>query len=193
MLKYIIAVAALSLPVAAQAQQSDRMHGSGVPHVEHVEGIEHAKDTSVQEPGQSAFAAIQEIVALLESDADTDWTEVNIDGLRQHLIDMDNVTLRSEVTATDVPGGKRYLVTGPSSIRGSINRMINGHADTMDGVNGMSISVTSVPGGTLMTVMVSKPKDLSKLDGLGFIGFMTLGMHHQDHHLMVARGKDPHG
>ena len=103
------------------------------------------------------------------------------------------MTLRSEVTATDVPGGKRYLVTGPSSIRGSINRMITGHADTMDGVNGMSISVTSASDGTVMTVIVAEPRDLSKLDGLGFIGFMTVGMHHQDHHLMVARGKDPHG
>ncbi len=193
MLKYFIAVAVLALPLAAQAQQPDRMHDSGVPHVEHVGGIERATDLSVREPGQGAFAAIQEIVALLESDAGTDWTKVNINGLRQHLIDMDNVTLRAEVTATDIADGKRYLVTGASSIRASIDRMIHGHAEMMDGVNGMNISAASVPGGTVMTVTVANPRDLSKLDGLGFIGIMVLGTHHQDHHLMVAKGKDPHG
>ena len=50
MLKYIIAVTALALPLAAQAQQSDRIHDSGMPHVEHVEGVEYAKDTPLQEP-----------------------------------------------------------------------------------------------------------------------------------------------
>ena len=28
---------------------------------------------------------------------------------------------------------------------------------------------------------------------LGFIGVMTRGMHHQEHHLMIARGQHPHG
>ncbi|MFX5914869.1 hypothetical protein ABTE45_18800, partial [Acinetobacter baumannii] len=49
------------------------------------------------QPGQSAFAAILEIVALLEADPATDWSKVNIEALRQHLIDMDNVTLRADV------------------------------------------------------------------------------------------------
>jgi len=193
MLKYFVVAVALALPLTAQAQQADHMHVSGMPHVGHGAKIERAKDLSVREPGQGAFAAIQEIVALLESDADTDWPKVNINGLRQHLIDMNNVTLRAEVTATSVAGGKRYFVTGPSSIRGSIDRMIMGHAETMDGVNGMNISGASVPDGTVMTVTVANPGDLSKLDGLGFIGIMALGIHHQDHHLMVAKGEDPHG
>lgn len=34
--------------------------------------------------------------------------------------------------------------------------------------------------------------DLAKLKGLGFIGVMTRGMHHQDHRLMIARGANPH-
>src|SRR5438046_3161300 len=41
-----------------------------------------------REPGQSAFAAIQEIVALLEADPGTDWTKVDIEALRRHLVDM---------------------------------------------------------------------------------------------------------
>jgi len=36
------------------------------------------------------------------------------------------------------------------------------------------------------------PKDAAKLKGLGSFGLMTLGMHHQIHHLMIARGQNPH-
>ena len=34
---------------------------------------------------------------------------------------------------------------------------------------------------------------VEKLKALGFIGVMTVGMHHQEHHLMIARGMHPHG
>ncbi|MEP4378492.1 MAG: hypothetical protein ABJ215_04830 [Alphaproteobacteria bacterium] len=197
MLKYIVTVAALMLPLAAQAQHADRMHNSGMPHVDHGRdhgvGMERVESVSAREPGQGAFAAIQEIVALLESDAGTDWTKVDINGLREHLIDMDNVTLRAVVTVTNIDSGKRYLVTGAGAIRDSIDRMIKGHAETMDGVNGINISAVSFPNGAAMTVTVADPGNLAKLDGLGFIGIMALGTHHQDHHLMVAKGEDPHG
>ena len=42
--------------------------------------------------GQGAFAAIQEVVEILAADSNTDWSKVNIDALRQHLVDMNNVT-----------------------------------------------------------------------------------------------------
>jgi hypothetical protein len=32
----------------------------------------------------------------------------------------------------------------------------------------------------------------AKLRALGFIGVLTLGMHHQMHHLMIAKGENPH-
>lgn len=48
------------------------------------------------EAGQDAFAAIQEVV-LLEADPDTDWSRVDIDALRDHLIDMHLVTLYAKV------------------------------------------------------------------------------------------------
>ncbi len=46
------------------------------------------------EPGQAAFAAIQEIVARLQADPRTDWSKVDVDALRQPLINMDEVTMR---------------------------------------------------------------------------------------------------
>jgi hypothetical protein len=43
-------------------------------------------------------------------------------------------------------------------------------------------------------VLIVRPpaKDLAKLRGLGFIGVLAHGMHHQAHHLMIARGESPH-
>jgi hypothetical protein len=47
-------------------------------------------------PGQEAFGTIQEIVQILEADPKTDWSKVDLEALRQHLIDMNEVTLKAE-------------------------------------------------------------------------------------------------
>ncbi len=55
---------------------------------------ESAAARNTNRPG-AAFGAVQEIVEILEADPATDWSKVDIDALRQHLIDMDNVTLHA--------------------------------------------------------------------------------------------------
>src|ERR1035437_7494001 len=65
-----------------------------------------------KQPAQSAYAAIAEIVRILKADSTTDWSKVNLEALRQHLIDMDAVTMRSQVSQKPVPGGVTMLVTG---------------------------------------------------------------------------------
>ena len=141
--------------------------------------------------GQSAFAAIQEIVAILEKDPKTDWAKVNVEALRQHLIDMDNVTLRSEVASTAVPNGIKYSVTGTGTTVASIQRMVKAHTATMDGIDGWHFSAEETAHGANLTVTVPAA-DQTKLTGLGFIGVMTRGMHHQAHHFAVAAGANPH-
>ena len=42
-----------------------------------------------------------------------------------------------------------------------------------------------------LTVTSTLPADEAKIRALGFIGVMTRGMHHQQHHLMIARGQSP--
>lgn len=144
------------------------------------------------EPGQSAFAAIQEIVALLEADPRTDWSKVDIEALRRHLIDMSNVTLSSQIVAEPVERGARYTVTGVGPDRESIRRMVTAHAATMSGQDGWRFVAAEYPDGATLSVTVDDPRDLPKLRALGFIGVMTRGMHHQAHHLMIARGQGPH-
>jgi hypothetical protein len=144
------------------------------------------------QPGQAAFASIQEIVQILEADPATDWSKVNIEALRQHLIDMDNVTLRAVVQSKPVDGGVRFTVTGTGDVRDSIRRMITAHAATMTGAGGWIYVSAEVGDGASLTVKVPE-QDMPKLKALGFIGVMTVGMHHQEHHLMIARGMHPHG
>ena len=66
--------------------------GQRMQHEQMMRGQQLAGAVATQ-PGQGAFAAIQEIVEILAADPKTDWSKVNIDALRQHLIDMNNVTL----------------------------------------------------------------------------------------------------
>lgn len=145
-----------------------------------------------REAGQSAFAAIQEIVMLLDADPQTDWSTVDIDALRSHLIDMSNVTLHAKVQTTPVEGGYRFLVSGQGGVRDSIRRMVSAHAATMSGVRSFSYETETTPEGAVMIVRAGKPSDLKMLAGLGFIGVMTLGAHHQEHHLAIASGHAPH-
>ena len=51
MLKHIVTVAALMLPLAAQAQPVDHAHSSGMTHVDHGADIERTREASAREPG----------------------------------------------------------------------------------------------------------------------------------------------
>lgn len=192
----IVALLVCLLPLPAFAQSAPDPSPQTNPahqmmHMQHMMTAQPASGLMPTQPGQSAFAAIQEIVALLEADPATDWSKVNIEALRQHLIDMDNVTLRADVKSEPVEGGMRFAVIGADSVRGSVRRMIGAHVATMNGVDGWMFSSAETETGATMTVLVPA-KDLVKLRGLGFIGVMARGMHHQMHHLMLARGVNLH-
>src|SRR5882724_13527079 len=100
----------LALTVQSVAAQSD------MPAMD--AGTHHGAMTAAQagatpmQPGQDAFGAIQEILQILEADPGTDWSKVNIDALREHLIDMNEVTLQANAAASTVDGGLRIDVTG---------------------------------------------------------------------------------
>lgn len=144
----------------------------------------------VTKNGQSAFAAIQEIVNLLMSDPDTDWSQVDIDALRAHLIDMDNITLRANVMKHEIEGGARFDITSESrGVVASIRTMVPAHVATMDGAGGWSMTSERIDGGASLSVA---GVDEQRIRALGFAGIMTVGMHHQTHHLAVASGDDPH-
>lgn len=164
-----------------------------LPAAEQSAALDHAMhDTApaLREGGQSAFAAIQEITAALMADPATDWSKVDLEMLRQHLIDMDNVTLRADVDREDIDGGAKFTVTSANpSVVASIRAMVPAHAATMNGVEGWAMQAEEIDGGAMMTVT---GLDVDRIRGLGFIGLMTVGMHHQAHHMALASGHNPH-
>lgn len=144
------------------------------------------------EQGQAAFASIAEVVATLQADPATDWGKVNIDALRAHLVDMDNVLLRSRVTTVPVEGGARFAIRGDGAAAGSIRRMAASHASMTDGEAGLHVAVTSTADGADMTVTGDRSGQEAKIKALGFYGLLTGGVHHQPHHLMMAKGTMQH-
>lgn len=139
-------------------------------------------------PGQAAFGAIQEVVQMLEADPATDWSKVNIATLREHLIDMDEVTLRAAANERPVDNGLEITVTGEGRTLQAIKRMIPAHAPELSQI-GWTAATEDLPNGVKFTVTTADPKQLAKLKALGFMGIMVLGTHHQLHHLMMAKGE----
>jgi hypothetical protein len=143
-------------------------------------------------PGQDAFGAVQEIVRILEADPDTDWSKVDLEALRQHLIDMNEVMLNARAVATPVDGGTRYEISGEGRTLEAIQRMVPAHAHEIDGTNGWTVKAEPVATGVVLTVTAVEPGQVVRINGLGFIGIMAQGGHHQMHHLAMARGGFSH-
>ncbi len=143
-------------------------------------------------PGQDAFGAIQEIVEMLDADPKTDWSKVDLEALRQHLIDMNEVTLKAAAAPKNIDGGLEIAVTGDGRTLAAIQRMVPAWAETMNGHRGWNTKATTLPDGELLTVTAADAKEIQHIRGLGFIGLLVSGSHHQMHHLMMAKGEfDP--
>lgn len=165
-----------------QMMQSRMMHGHGAA----LEGS--AVPTA---PGQDAFGAIQEVVQILESDPKTDWSKVNIGALRQHLIDMNEVTLHAAANERVVDNGIEIVVTGEGRTLDAIKRMVPAHVHELAGL-GWNAKTEDLPNGVKLTILASAAQPLAKLKALGFMGIMVQGAHHQHHHLMMAKGEFVH-
>jgi hypothetical protein len=139
-------------------------------------------------PGQDAFGAIQEVVQILESDPATDWSKVNIAALREHLIDMNEVTLYAAATERPLDNGVEIAVTGEGRTLEAIKRMVPAHVSELVKI-GWNAKTEELPNGVKLTVTTDDAKQAIKLKALGFMGIMVQGGHHQPHHLMIAKGE----
>ncbi len=175
------AIIAASALVFAQ----DRSH---MDHARHVHGGEATVPTM---PGQEAFGTVQEIVRILEADPATDWSKVNIGALREHLIDMDEVTMRALTVERARADGVEITVTGEGRTRAAIKRMVPAHAHEL-AMLGWSAKTEELPNGVKLVVTADDPREAIKLRALGFMGILVQGAHHQMHHLMMARGEFAH-
>jgi hypothetical protein len=168
-------------PGAMQHGQMMHMHGMGETNA-----------TIPTLPGQDAFGAVQEVVRILEADPKTDWSKIDLEALRQHLIDMNELTLKADAVAKPVDGGVEISVTGSGRTLVAIQRMIPAWAGTMNGYKAWATKAAALPDGMLLTVTAVDPKEVPHIRGLGFIGLLASGAHHQPHHLAIAKGEFGH-
>jgi hypothetical protein len=139
-------------------------------------------------PGQDAFGAIGEVVRILKADPSTDWSKVNIAALREHLIDMNELTLHAAAAERKIDDGLEIVVTGEGRTLDAIKRMVPAHAAELVKI-GWKARTEDLPNGVKLVVTTTNPNDLIKLTALGFMGIMVEGGHHQMHHLMIAKGE----
>ncbi len=142
--------------------------------------------------GQDAFAAISELVAILESDPTTNWKQVDLEAVRRHLVDMNNVVLRSSPRMRPVEGGAVFDIVSPTAIQPAVRRMITMHAVELNRMPAWRATVEVLTTETRLTVVATTTGDvatMARIRGLGFIGLLATGDHHRAHHLAMARGQ----
>lgn len=197
----VVAATALLLGQGAYAQSMDQMQmpmGDGQMGMTHVEGMNHSSSMQYRgamgygptEPGQGAFAAIAEIVAMLADDPNTDWTKVNIAALRQHLLDMDNLVSFAIVRQNNVPGGLEMTIELSGQGAGAASRMVPAHSPVLATETGWAVSLKDTADSLIWTV--TSPNNVDQIRALGFFGLMAVGDHHQPHHLGMATGQMVH-
>lgn len=177
-----------------QASPATGGHGHGMMKMKKKMGGhgQAASAAAPQLPGHDAFGAIQEVVRILEADPKTDWSKINLAALREHLIDMNDVTLKSTVVERTVDGGFEATVTGEGRTRAAIKRMVTAQARQMDGQRGWNVKAEEIAEGVRLTATANDARETAHLRGLGFIGLLASGAHHQSHHLAMAKGEFAH-
>ncbi len=173
---------ALAVPASPLLAQS-HSHTPGMTHPS-------APATLPTEPGQGAFATLSEIVAMLRADPATDWSMVDIDALRDHLVDMDMLVTHASVTSTDIDGGLRISIATTGEGGSAASRMVPAHAPVLAAETGWTSDVTKVTDALVWTV--TSPSDARIIRALGFFGLMATGDHHRAHHMALATGRPMH-
>lgn len=184
----LLASSMAAFSAAGHAMDAVQHHQHGMQH-----GTPHA--TPLTAPGNAAFAAIQEVVVKLLADPDTDWRRVNLEALRRHLVDMQNFVLNVDVTRQEpVAGGVEFTVkaTTPGAAA-SLDRLFSAHPAILKQETGWDMIVVNHRDGAYTARVTSaNPDDVMKIRGLGYIGIVAMGRHHQMHHWLMATGSNPH-
>lgn len=185
---YLSLAMLLIIGVGAQLATSALVFAQDRSHMDHAYGGEGLVPTM---PGQEVFGTIQEIVRMLEADPATDWSKVNIGALREHLIDMDEVTMRARASERVLNNGLEIAITGQGRTLAAIKRMVPPHTHELIAL-GWSTKSQDLPNGVKLVVTASDPRQVIKIKALGFMGIVVQGAHHQTHHLMMAKGEFTH-
>lgn len=147
--------------------------------------------TPLTAAGNGAFGAIQEAVRALQADPHTDWSKVNLEALREHLVDMRNMTLDVTVRSQKpIPGGVEIVVSGNTpAADASLGRVFAEHPAQLAMETDWKMTVSKRGGAYDLVVTTPRPGQVAEVRGLGYIGLLAIGDHHQVHHWLMATGR----
>lgn len=144
-------------------------------------------------PGNEVFGTIQEVVQKLEANPDTDWSQVDLEALRQHLLDMKAFTEDVEVLSQqEIKQGTKIIIRGTSERAGqALKRLFSMHPAMLKQETGWVMNATQNNEQWVITCTSDKPSEVEKIRGWGYIGLLAEGAHHQRHHWVIANGRHP--
>ncbi|WP_233270465.1 hypothetical protein [Chachezhania sediminis] len=160
-------------------------------HMDHTAHMSGTGSALPVEPGQGAFAALSEIVAMLSADPDTDWSRVDIDALRAHLVDMNRLVMDTYVRSEPVDGGLRMWIATDGPGGEAATRMVPAHGAILAAETGW-VSDMGSDGTDIVWTVTGGAGDDVRIRALGFYGLMATGDHHRMHHMGLARGMPVH-
>jgi hypothetical protein len=149
---------------------------------------------ALTEAGTDMFATIQEVVQKLSADPGTDWSKVNLEALRQHLRDMFEFSYNVDVISQQsIDQGVKILIK-PVTAKAeyALNKVLRAHPMMLKMETGWDMQSSKSGGQYQIIVTTTKPAEVEKIRGLGYIGLLAIGNHHQAHHWAMSKGQDPH-
>lgn len=152
---------------------------------------QHHSSTPLTAPGNQIFGAIQETITALENNPNTNWEDVNLEALRQHLLDMKAFTEEVEVY------GKRSIEEGvelqvrpvTERARIALEHVLSIHPEMLKKEKGWTMKSEHKNGIWSIQCTSESSGDLPEMRALGYIGLLAAGSHHQKHHWLIATGK----
>jgi len=181
---------------AAEIDHSKKIHNNKMTHSEEAPKAKEQRrkvKVSLLESGTDQFAVIQEVIKKLEANPNTDWEKVNLEALRGHLVEMEDMTLNVSVEQTNIENGLKAIVT-PITERAyrSMEKVLSAHPEQMNAETGWVMTIKKKQDFFELNITADNEKDIYKIRGLGYIGIMAYGNHHQPHHWAMATGSNPH-
>jgi len=161
------------------------MHGACGQH------LMHHNSSPLTKPGNEIFGTIQEVVQKLEADPNTDWSKVNLEALRQHLLDMKAFTEEVSVISKEPISQGIQITVQPESQRavGALKKLFSMHPAMLKQEKGWDMKTVKVDDNWKITCTSETKTEVAKIRALGYIGLLAEGAHHQRHHWMIATGQ----
>ena len=164
---------------------------SASPAMVMAQHMQMSHSTPLTMPGNDIFGTIQEAVQKLEADPKTDWSKVDLEALRQHLLDMKAFTEEvSVISKKPIEKGVEIKVH-PDTKRAiiALKHLFSMHPAMLKSEKGWDMKATQNGEQWTIICTTTNTSEVEEIRALGYIGLLAEGAHHQLHHWMIVTGK----